>query len=426
MSMRMKRWIRILLLPLLVIVLSVWGANYILTHKPEPSRASAGVKDAQRIDARSLQAQAYQVELSSYGVVQPRTESQLVAQVGGQVVTISEHLREGAFFEAGDLLLEIDDRDYRAAVEVAEAQLIQAQSAFKEEQARAGQAARDWARLGKGEASALALREPQLAAAQAGIASAKAQQRSAVLNLERTLITAPYAGRVLEKLVDKGRVVSSGTELASIYAVDYVEVRLPLNNRQLEFVDLPEQYRGGEFSSSGLPAVTLSAQIGRSRYHWQGRVVRVEGAIDSRSRQLFVVAQVDDPYSLGPQGNPPLKIGQFVEARIQGRLLEEVFVLPRTAINQDQRVLLVEEGVLVAREVEPLWRDEQSVIVAAGLSAGELLNLTPLGALANGARVQANIERESQQAATHAADGKIGSAPATESSTKPASPAEES
>jgi RND family efflux transporter MFP subunit len=426
MNMRIKRWIRILLLPLLVIVLSVWGANYILTHKPEPSRAKASAVKVQRIEARSLQTQAYQVELSSYGVVQPRTESQLVAQIGGQVVKIADNFREGAFFEAGDLLLEIDDRDYRAAVDVARALLIQAQSAFKEEQARAGQASRDWQRLGSGAASELALREPQLAAAQAGIASAKAQLSSARLNLERTRITAPYAGRVLEKRVAQGRVVSSGTELASIYAVDYVEVRLPLNNRQLEFVELPEQYRGGELSSPRSPAVTLSAEIGRSRYHWQGRVVRVEGAIDSRSRQLFVVAQVDDPYSLGPQGNPPLKIGQFVEARIQGRLLEKVFVLPRAAINQNQRVLLVEDDVLVARVVEPLWRDEQSVIVAAGLAAGELLNLTPLGALANGARVQANIEGESQQAATHAADGETGSAPATESSTKPASPAEES
>ncbi len=413
MRMRVNRWV-LILLPLLVIALSVWGAHYMLTHKPEPNRIAANGQKAQRVDALRLQVQPFQVELSSYGVVKPRTESQLVAQAAGQVVKISERFREGAFFEAGDLLLQIDDRDYRAAVEVAEALLTQSQAKLKEEQARAEQALRDWKRLGQGRASELVLREPQLAAAQAAIASAKAQLSTARLNLERTRITAPYAGRVLEKYVDQGQVVNGGTTLASIYAVDYVEVRLPLNNRQLEFVELPEQYRGGQFTSVHSPAVTLSAQVGRNRYHWQGKVVRVEGAIDSRSRQLFVVAQVADPYSLGPQGNPPLKVGQFVEARIQGRLLTEVFVLPRTAINQDQRLLLIENKVLVARSVEPLWSDDQYVIVASGLAAGELLNLTPLGASANGMRVEARIEGESQPAAAKA------SVAASESSAKPA------
>ena len=395
MSTRVNRWM-LILLPLLVILLSVWLADYILTHKPEPNRSEVRVQKAHQIDAVRLHAQAFQVELSSYGVIKPRTESQLVAQAAGQVVEISERFREGAFFEAGDLLLQIDDRDYKASVEVAEALLIQARAKLKEEQARSEQALRDWKRLGRGDAGELVLREPQLAAAQASIASAKAQLSTARLNLERTRIVAPYAGRMLAKLVDRGQVVNSGTPLASIYAVDYVEVRLPLNNRQLEFVDLPEQYRGGEFTSKRAPVVTLSAQVGRSRYHWQGKGVRVEGAIDSRSRQLFVVAQVEDPYSLGPQGNPPLKVGQFVEAKIQGRLLEQVFVLPRSAINQDQRVLLVENDLLVARVVEPQWSDDQHVIVAQGLAEGEVLNITPLGVSAHGVRVQAQIEGELQ------------------------------
>ncbi|MEH6470737.1 MAG: efflux RND transporter periplasmic adaptor subunit [Halopseudomonas sp.] len=391
MNLRLNRWSTIAL-PLLVIALCVWGANYILTHKPEPTRAAPKGQKAQRVDALRLQPEAFQVELSSYGVVKPRTESQLVAQAAGQVVKVSERFREGAFFEAGDVLLRIDDRDYKASVEVAEAVLTQARAKLKEEKARADQALRDWKRLGQGDASELVLREPQLASAQAAIASAKAQLSTARLNLERTQITAPYAGRILEKLVDQGQVVNGGTALASIYAVDYVEVRLPLNNRQLEFVELPEQYRGGEFTSQRLPSVTLSAQVGRNRYQWQGKVVRVEGAIDSRSRQLFVVAQVEDPYSLGPQGNPPLKVGQFVEAQIQGRLLDSVFILPRIAVSQDQRVLMIEQDILVARSLEPLWSDDQYVIVAQGLEEGEVLNLTPLGASANGARVQPRIQ----------------------------------
>lgn len=383
------RWIKFVV-PLLIVAAGAWASRYIMTHKPEPARGAPKDQQAQRVDAIRLHPQSYQVALDSYGVVKPRTESQLVAQVSGAVVKISDRFRAGAFFEAGDVLLQIDNRDYQAAVEVAQAALTQGRAKLKEEQARAAQASRDWKRLGQGAAGELVLREPQLAAANAAIASAKAQLSTAELNLERTRIKAPYAGRILQQSVDLGQVVNGGTPLASIYAVDYVEVRLPLSNRQLEFIDLPEQYRGGEYTSAVLPAVTLSAQVGRNHYQWLGKVVRVEGAIDSRSRQLFVVAQVEDPYSLGPQGNPPLKVGQFVEAQILGHMLDDVFVLPRSSVSQDQRILLIEDGVLQARAIEPLWSDRQSVVVdrLQGIEAGALLNLTPLGASANGARVK--------------------------------------
>ena len=410
---RTNRWPKLLLV-LLLLGASFAVARYIVTHKPEPKRGPQPVQAAQRVEAVRLQPQSYQVELESYGVVKPRTESQLVAQVGGQVVDIAGNFREGAFFEAGDVLLQIDERDYLAAVEVAEAALVQARARLKEEQARADQALRDWRRLGQGDAGELVLREPQLAAAQASIASAQAQLSTARLNLERTRIKAPYAGRVLNKSVDLGQVVGSGTALASIYAVDYVEVRLPLSNRQLEFIELPEQYRGGEFTSRELPQVTLSAQVGSRRYQWLGKVVRVEGAIDSRSRQLFVVAQVEDPYSLGPQGNPPLKVGQFVEARIDGQRLESVYVLPRTALNQDQRLLLIEDQRLVARSVEPLWRDALHVVFDNGLQAGELVNLTPLGAAAEGARVEARIQGENEPAGEQLASTAESSEPGKE------------
>lgn len=439
-----NRWIKIVL-PLLVLAASVWGARYIMTNKPDPSRGGPKQPQAQRVEAVRLQPQSFQVQLDSYGVVKPRTESQLVAQVSGAVVKISDRFRAGAFFEAGDVLLNIDDRDYRAAVEVAEAALTQGRANLKEEQARANQASRDWKRLGQGDAGELVLREPQLAAAKASIASAKAQLSTARLNLERTRIKAPYAGRVLDKSVDLGQVVNGGSTLASVYAVDYVEVRLPLNNRQLEFIELPEQYRGGEFTSRQLPAVTLSAQVGRNRYQWQGKIVRVEGAIDSRSRQLFVVAQVEDPYSLGPQGNPPLKVGQFVEASIEGQLLQQVFVLPRAAVSQDQRILLIKNGVLQAQLIDPLWSDHQSVVVAGAdtrigqgvekaagkgvepradidrkvartavttteLVAGDLLNLTPLGASANGARVKPKVRGEAIEPAMDDSEAQTASA----------------
>ncbi len=382
-------------LPLVVLAVSAWATSYILNNKPQARRGPVQGPQLMTVAGTRLQPQDYRIMLSSYGVVNPRTESQLISQVAGEIVSISNSFRSGAFFEAGEELVRIDARDYRADVDIARAELVQAQLRLKEERARADQALRDWKRLGRGGvAGDLVLRKPQVAAAEAEIASARAKLVSAQLNLERTRIKAPYAGRILTKQVDLGQVVSSGSALADIFAVDYVEVRLPLNNRQLEYIRLPEQYRGGELSSELQPEVSLTASIGRHRYQWSGRVVRVEGAIDQGSRQLFVVAQVEDPYSLGPRGNPPLKIGQFVEARIQGELLKNVYVFPRSALSQDNSVLLIRNGRLHQRTLEPLWTDDKQVVVGDGLQTGELLNLTPLGAGADGIAVRATIDGE--------------------------------
>ncbi|MEH6625277.1 MAG: efflux RND transporter periplasmic adaptor subunit [Motiliproteus sp.] len=388
--MKGLRWF----LPLLVLAVSGYGVYYILNHQPETKRAHQRSQQFVSVEGTRLLPRDFQVQLDSYGVVRPRTQSQLISQVAGKIVEISDKFREGSFFEAGEELVRIDARDYQAELNIAKAELVQAQLGLKQERARAEQALRDWKRLGKGIAGELVLRKPQVAAAEATIASAQARLVSAKLNMERTRITAPYSGRVLTKQVDLGQVVASGTPLADLFAVDYVEVRLPLNSRQLEYIQLPEQYRGGELSHDNLPEVSLEARIGRHRYHWSGKVIRVEGAIDEDSRQLFVVAQIEDPYSLNPQGNPPLKIGQFVKARIKGRLLKDVFVFSRIALSQDNSILLIHNGQLQHRLIQPVWMDKDSVVVREGIEPGSLLNLTPMGTGANGIAVRAIIDGE--------------------------------
>ncbi|WP_133493637.1 efflux RND transporter periplasmic adaptor subunit, partial [Alcanivorax sp. 24] len=153
----------------------------------------------------------------------------------------------------------------------------------------------DWERLGKGEqASSLVLRKPQLAAAEASVLSAQATLEKAKLDLERTKITAPYAGRVLSRSVDLGQVVSNNMELASIYAIDRVEIRLPIKNKDLPFINLPEQFRDGAKNSAGSLVKFSSDLVGKQQ--WQGQVIRTEGAIDESAQQLYVVAQINDPY----------------------------------------------------------------------------------------------------------------------------------
>jgi RND family efflux transporter MFP subunit len=385
----MKKLVKILL-PILVIAAASGIAFVTVANREAPERHRPREAIIE-VEVTTLARSDYTIRVKSRGTVRPRTRSTLIPEVSGRIVSLSPNIREGEFFEAGDVLLEIDARDYQAEVAVAKANIEQAHTILAEERARAAQARRDWKRLGEtGVPDALVLRQPQLAGARAAVARTEARLTQARLALERTRIVAPYAGRVLEQNVDIGQYVTPGTVLMRIYAVDYVEVRLPLTNRQLEFVDIPEVYRGSNSTDGRADlAVRLSARIGRRLHTWDGRVVRAEGSIDTQSRQLFVIAQVDDPYGKGPAGRPPLKVGQFVEAEIEGRTVDDVVVIPRSALRAGGEVLLVNgENRLETRAVEVLWTDEQNAVTGSGLAPGERLVLTPLGGAMDGVEVR--------------------------------------
>ena len=332
----------------------------------------------------------FPVIVKSQGTATPRTESTLIPEISGKIVSISANFQTGGFFEAGEILLDIDPRDYENNVVVARADLAQAKAALDEEKARAAQASRDWEILNLSEEpNDLALRKPQLNSARAAVAAASARLEQASINLERTRIRAPYAGLVLEKRVDVGQYVSPSNVLARIYAVDLAEIRLPLTNDQLAFLDVPEVYRGNEGSAvkQDYPAVYLTATVGGLTHQWQGRIVRTEGAIDTQSQQNFVIAQVDDPYAR--HHGLPLKVGQFVEARIDGRVLSDIFNLPQVAVRRNNEVLIVgQDDIVERRRVGVVWTEDGQVIVKSGLREGERISLTPLPYAVSGTKVQ--------------------------------------
>ena len=328
----------------------------------------------------------YRIMLQSYGTVQPRTRSMLVAQVGGQIVEINENVRDGGFFEKGDSLGQIDPRDYEADVQIALASLADAKQAMAEAIARSDQAREDWERLGnEGEPSKLVLRIPQLEAARAGVGSAESALTKVKLDLERTSIVAPFAGRVIRKLVDLGQVVGPNTQLAEIYATDVVEIRLPLRNRDLGFIDLPESYRHSGPRETSIDVLIKSDLIGNEK--WQARLVRTEGAIDESARQLHVIAQIDDPFGPRSEGRSPLKIGQYVTAEIEGKTLPGALVIPNSAIYQGSYVYTVEDDILRRRDIEIAWQNDIDAVVDNGLELGMDLVMTPLGQVTSGIRV---------------------------------------
>lgn len=386
------KWNKIVL-PLLVLI-GALGISLLIFQSTEKPERRVRKEPVTTVDVMRLKRQNFQIMIHTQGTVKPRTESTLIPEVAGRIIKTSPNFREGAFFEASEELLRIEDSNYQIAVTVAKAKLSEAQLAFAEENALAEQAVRNWQRLGKTTPPTdLVLHKPQLARAKAAEASAGALLKQAQLDLKRTRVIAPYAGRVLEQPVDIGQYVSPGTVMAKIYAVDYAEIRLPLSNRQLEFVDIPESYRGENNSPDQNTEVTLTVKLGNQKYQWLGHIVRAEGTYDVRSRRLFVVAQVDNPYAHQDPQKPPLKVGQYVEAQIKGRLLDNVFVIPRAAVRENSEILLVDkQNKIQMRPIKAIWEDDRIMVISSGIEEGELLCLTPVRFASQGLPVKPMLD----------------------------------
>lgn len=380
---RIRPTLRRRLLPAVILVALATVGLAILRNPPTLGQGGGAGGPRLQVETLRIAATDYPMRIQSYGTVAPRTQSMLVAQVGGQIQGVAPAFRPGGVFAQGDVLLNIDPRDYDANVQIAEAALMDAVQAEAQEAARAEQALIDWQRLGDGEApSQLVLRHPQLQAAQSRVASAQAALTKAKLNLERTAVRAPYDGRVLRKLVDVGQVVHGGAQLAEVYATDYVEIRLPVRNSDLPFIDLPEDER------SAKPPVTIRSDLGGAGV-WRGEIVRTEGAIDASSSQLHVVAQIDDPFDLnGRHHGRPLKIGQYVTAEIIGNLRPNSIVVPSDAIHQNAYAYVVEQGLLQRREVAVAWRNDAEALIASGLQVGDALVTSALGQVYSGTPVR--------------------------------------
>ena len=373
-----------------ILILAVGGlAAWRLAQEIEPPEPRHVPPQKLKTEILELHRSDYGVQLQSQGVVRAHHETTLTPTVSGTVVRIHDSFEDGAFFAEGEILLELDPADFLAAEAGAESQLARAEAALEQEKAREKQALRNWEDLGIDEdPSPLVLRVPQLKEAKANVDAAQAQLDQARRNLERTKIRAPFDGRVRSRLIGLGQAVGASTPLGEIFATDFAEIRLPLTPQQIGFVDLP--------AHEGDPAlpVTLTDALGAAAEDgapatWEGRVMRTEGTLDESSRELFVIARVDDPFGLASP-HPPLRIGQPVRATIQGRTLDDVFVIPRQALRGVNLIYLVEqtEPAILRTPIEPVWSTDDVLVVREGLEEGQWLSTTRLPYAPDGAPVE--------------------------------------
>ncbi len=382
-----KHALKTLLLPLGIVGLSVLLVVVMirLRSRPEAKETTAILPT---VEVLRVHRGPHRLEVVTHGSVQPRTETSLTSEVSGVVVEVSPSFFPGEFFEEDQVLLRLDDTEYRAAYAGTKSRLAQAALAIQQERALADQALEDWEDLGNGEPSKLVLRQPQLVHAQAELEAAQASLALAERNLRLTVIRAPYAGRVREKFVSMAEVVTARmTPLARIYALDMAEVRLPISAEDAAYVYLPESFENN-FHERARPKVFLEFDLAGETVSWQGLIDRVEGVIDTTTRQIVLVAQVMHPYRRdGASQRPPLKPGQFVEASIQGHYLEDATLIPRGALHGNKVYVIDENNRLRMRVVKVAQKGIETVVAESGLKEGEFLCLTPLEFVVDGMEV---------------------------------------
>jgi len=384
-------------LPFVVIALGVLGLVGMIAARPKvetkPPESLAPLIRVVAVETRDLV-----LSVTAQGSVAPRTETSLVPEVSGRVEWVNPALAPGGFFAQGDVLLRIERRDAEVVLRQAEAAVARAASEVKLARANLKRS-RDLSGRGVVSAAELDTSTNNAGVAEAMLLEAQAQLERARTDLERTEIVAPFPGRVRDKMVDVGQFVTRGAPVATIYSVDFAEVRLPIPDDQLAYVDLPMKYRNGQ-EEVHQPPVILRARIAGQQYEWKGSIVRTEGEIDPRSRMVHAVAQVVDPYGRSEgTTRPPLAVGLFVEAEILGRKVENVVVLPRSAMRGDDRVLVVDGDRLRYRAVEVLRAERENVILRGGLRVGEQVAISPIEAAVDGMSVRI-ADDDARRAAT--------------------------
>lgn len=348
---------------------------------PEPEAAIA-------VKTMTVNSSELMVRVESQGVAKARTRTALVSEVSGAVLEVSDAFVAGGTFQTGDMLLKLDPTDYEVALQRAEARLMGAKAAMEFERARSVQAEKEWAMTGRpqSEAPLLALRRPYLLEAEANLLQAQSEVRQAKIKLEKTVIKAPYAGMVANKLADVGQFVTAGTRVGEAFAIDYVEVRLPLTERDLSMM--------GSLLSQNLTdkTVVLSGTVDGINASWQAVIVRSEGVVSELNRAQYLVARLADPYGLKDDDNHdivPLRVGTFVKASIEGKVLKDVFQIPRSALLEGSRVGLIDsEQLLKIMPVTVAHADDQYYYLSEGLTDGMEIVISALGTPIEGLKLR--------------------------------------
>ncbi len=369
------------LTPFLIVFSSIVVFTLMIKLKPEAEFQKPNVIP-QVVETMAAYPSEVRAKINSQGTIRPEHEIIITSEVSGKVEWVSTKFLDGAGFSIGDTLMKIEKRDYELALISRESSLFQARLALEREEAEANLANIEWKRVGKGDASSLTLREPQLAQARAVLAAAEAAYEQSKRNLKRTEVIAPFDGRVRKKMVDIGANLVPGSRIADIYNTLNYEVRLPVADKDIPFLGIPLD--GTTLSESSRPSVLLTTSYGGDTFQANGYIVRSESQIDPKTRMISVIATI--PMN---KMNKKLKVGMFVNAEIDGLSFKNITVVPRSAVKNDM-IWVVEKNYLRKKSVEVIRYEDDLAFIADGLNKNDRVLVTRLDSYVDGMPVREN------------------------------------
>ena len=375
-------------LPITIVLLGLAVMVVFLAKRKEPEKEIAEDLGA-LVHIFPVHRQDWQVTVSGTGTVQAAQEISVIPQVSGEVLYVSPSLVAGGFFQTDEVLLKIDDTDYKLALEQAKAAEAKAELNLATMESWARVARAEWERIRQDDEDSpnpLVVYEPQLKNAQAELASAQSAIRQAELNLARTEIRAPFNCRVRSENIDLGQYVRAGSSIAVIAGTDSAEVIVPLPFEELQWLSIPStaSQQKGSFAS-------VHMDIKGTVHTWKGTIVRSTGEVDAKSRMAKIVIEVHDPYGITENGPAPkvLMSGTFVDVSLKGKILDNIFVIPRAALRNNSMVWIVDdESLLRTRTVQVVRYERENVLVKDGVHDGDKLVLTNLSGAAAGMKLR--------------------------------------
>ncbi len=371
--------------PVVVLMAGVGSVIALAAAKEAPEKKDEAPRPVS-LYVEDVRAETVTLSVRTQGEIRPKTEIDLIPQVSGRIVSVSDNFSEGAAFKPSSTLIKIDDSDYQLAVRSAEARLAEAKVKLEKELANAQIKKKQWKDWVKdGDPTHLALNAHQVAEAQAQLQAAETSLKTANLNLARTNITVPFRGRVLERNVGLGQFVNGGTKLGRVFATDIVEIKLPLTDAQLDELQLPIGFVANE---NNTPKVSFHASLGGTQHIWTGQIKRVSPSVDKTTRLVYAIAEVNDPYGAAANQGMPLAVGLFVTAEIEGVSPQSALVMPRDALRSTDKVYVINNDKLEIRTVSVLSTTADQVMVTGGVEAGEKVVTSPVQSVFNGMAVQ--------------------------------------
>lgn len=335
------------------------------------------------------------VKIRGNGTVRPLREVTLIAEVAGKITWVADEFVTGGAFRQGQEILRIDSTDYANAVIVAQAEVTQRQFDLLRAEEEMEISKEEWEllenrtgiqrQIDSTELGSLVFKEPHWKAAVAQLQGAQARLQDAEARLKRTRITAPYNGRLRTKGADLGQFVGVGHVIALFYETDVVEISVPIAGRDITL--LGDLLAG----KTGATQARLVARNTDGEHEWAGSIHRTEGTLDESTRTLNVIVRVQKPYESSDM-RPPLLVGTFVTAYLEGRHFDQYYTLPRETLREGDEIWIVREDRLYVRPIEIIQEVEDTLYVLDGITDEDQVVTNMLNAVTDGMRVRTEMD----------------------------------